>query len=119
MLAAPSIPPAADDCTARRHVIVTRHAGARQWLQAQPGLRHAECIEHLDDIHLRPGDRVFGLLPPQLAASVCAQGAEYWALTMKLPPQARGRELQPAEMDAHGARLVRCEVRIAERGRGP
>ena len=88
---------------------VTRHPGARDWVEAQ-GIAVDSVVEHLDPACLDRGDRVLGTLPVHLAAEVCRKGAEYHHLILDLPPALRGRELDAATMEAAGARLERFEV---------
>lgn len=83
---------------------ITRHPGALEWA-AQEGLTGAECIAHLDLAHIGPGDRVIGTLPVNLAAEVCAKGARYLHLSLRLPAEARGTELSAEEMRRYGASL--------------
>jgi len=100
-------------------LMVTRHAGAVEWLQRHPRWTQgrwprAELVSHLSleaSDRLRPGDRVVGTLPVNLAASVCQQGAAYWHLGFsRMPADARGAELTADDMDAYGATLRRYVV---------
>ncbi|RME81516.1 MAG: CRISPR-associated protein Csx16 [Zetaproteobacteria bacterium] len=95
---------------------VTRHEGAVRWAQ-EKGIHVDRIVAHLDDAvleEIQPGDVVIGTLPLHLAAKVCEKGAKYLHLSLDLPPQARGRELTPEEMDRFGARLEAFEVRCCE-----
>lgn len=89
---------------------ISRHAGAIEWLTAK-GYLVDQHLEHLDDQSLHPGDRVVGTLPVNLAASVCAAGAQYVHLTLNLPKAWRGRELSADDMVALGARLEVYQVK--------
>lgn len=90
---------------------ISRHPGAVQWL-AEQGLAVDVCVPHLQACEVAPGDVVIGTLPVQLAAEVCARGAQYWHLQLPLLPLAlRGQELSPEQMSQYGASLVRFEVR--------
>jgi len=86
-------------------VIVSRHAGAVEWLR-----RHGitgRVIEHATAEDVR-GRVVYGTLPLHLAAEAAR------VVTIDLPrlrPEQRGQDLTPAEMDAAGAALVAYEVR--------
>lgn len=91
-------------------LFVTRHPGATDWA-ARRRLAVDRQLPHLDPAEVRPGDRVLGTLPVNLAAEVCARGALFYNLSLDLPPQARGRELSADELAAYGARLERYEVR--------
>lgn len=90
---------------------VSRHAGAREWLERQ-GWPVDRQVEHLSPAQVAAGDRVYGTLPVHLAAALCARGAQYHHLILDLPVEARGRELTADELERFGARLVRfhCEA---------
>lgn len=94
---------------------VSRHAGAREWA-LRSGLRWDAEAVHWEIAHaVGAGDLVYGTLPCQLAAAVCAAGAEYWHLEVPLQADQRGRELSAQELEAAGARFVRYDVRkVAE-----
>lgn len=89
-------------------LIVTRHAGLIAWLE-----RHGivgEVVAHATSDNVR-GRVVYGVLPLHLAALT----AEVVAIDMPgLPPDRRGQDLTPEEMDTYGARLTRYQVRILE-----
>lgn len=81
-------------------LIVTRHAGAVEWLRRR-GIE-GEVLEHASAEQVA-GRRVVGVLPLALAAAA----GEVWAIDLPdLAPADRGRDLTPEEMDAAGARLV-------------
>lgn len=84
---------------------VSRHAGAIAWAQ-QHALSIDAWIEHLDTARLLPGDCVIGTLPIHRVAEVCARGGVYLHLQFDLSAPQRGRELDAADLDALGARLV-------------
>lgn len=91
---------------------ITRHPGATAWA-AECGLRVDHRLTHLEAevlAILRPGDVVAGILPVNLAAAVCARGARFLSLSLDLPPEARGRELDALEMCLYGARLEEYRV---------
>lgn len=100
-----------------RRWFVSRHSGAREWLERQ-GVYVDQQVAHLDPSEVGPGDQVYGTLPVHLAASLCARGACYYHLILDLPFDMRGRELTADELDRCGARLVRfhCEERAAGPG---
>jgi CRISPR-associated protein Csx16 len=50
-------------------------------------------------------------LPVNLAAEVCARGATYRHLSLRLPAQDRGRELSAEELEEYEAELSRYNVR--------
>lgn len=91
---------------------VSRHPGALQWMRAHgPAFeRHLMHIEEDDFQQLGSGDIVIGSLPVHLAARVCAQGAQYWNLSLNMPASARGRELSADELRSMGAALERFDV---------
>lgn len=83
------------------HIIVTRHAGAVEWLRQQ-GIT-GEVISHVNDPAQIRGRTVIGNLPLHLAAEAMIIG------NIDLPnlrPEQRGQDLTAQEMDQAGARLV-------------
>jgi CRISPR-associated protein Csx16 len=90
--------------------VVTRHAGAAEWVQSRLG-QPVRVTPHLHADAIEPGARYHGVFPLNLAATICRAGAECWAIAMDVPPALRGQELSAAQLDALGARLVRYEVR--------
>lgn len=94
---------------------ISRHLGALEWLNAQH-IAVDRQLSHLEGERLEPGDRVIGTLPVHLAWHVCQQGAEYWHLTLDMPAEWRGRELNAEQMQASKARLERFVItRLPER----
>lgn len=88
---------------------VSRHPGAIEWAARQK--LAVDCfVPHLDTVLVQPGDTVIGSLPVNLAATVCAAGANYWHLSMYLPEQMRGVELTVDDMVRYGARLVAYQI---------
>lgn len=86
-------------------VIVSRHAGAVEWLRRQ-GIK-GKVIAHAtaDDVR---GCEVYGNLPLHLAA----EAASVTIISLPdLRPDQRGKDLSPAEMDTTGAHLESFEVR--------
>jgi CRISPR-associated protein Csx16 len=94
--------------------LVSRHQGAVQWVRAQ-GWAVDEVVPHLDPDIVGEGDRVIGTLPVHLAAAVCARGGRYYHLELDLPPDKRGAELTPGDMNACGARVREYRVLPGER----
>ena len=47
---------------------------------------------------MSPRDTVMGSLPVNLAAEVCARGARYMHLSLRLPAAWRGRELSASQL---------------------
>lgn len=89
--------------------LVTRHPGAVEWAERK-GLHIDRRIPHLDPAILQPGDCVLGTLPVHLAARVCARGARYLHLSLDIPPEVRGQELDANTLDACNARLEEYRV---------
>jgi CRISPR-associated protein Csx16 len=83
---------------------VSRHPGALEWMRQQRILfdRHET---HLDIGAIQAGDTVIGSLPVNLAAEVCARGAIYRNLSLRLAAADRGRNLSAAELEAYEAIL--------------
>jgi len=88
---------------------VSRHSGAVEWARRQ-GVEVDRVIPHLQPETVEPGDVVIGSLPVNLAAEVCARGGTYRHLSLRLPPDMRGRELTADELDTLGARIETYHV---------
>lgn len=84
--------------------LVSRHAGAVEWIKQQ-GISIDQQVAHLDIELIQAGDCVIGTLPIQLAAAVCARGARYLHLSVQLPFELRGQELDSATLTRLGATL--------------
>jgi CRISPR-associated protein Csx16 len=91
---------------------VSRHHGALSWIRKH-GIAFDRHVPHLDMDEIHPGDVVIGSLPVNLAAEVCAQGAIYRHLSIKLEAADRGRELSAEEMDKYDAVLATYEIKRA------
>jgi len=89
--------------------LITRHSGARQWVQEEGIVVDAQ-LDHLEVDQVRAGDIVVGSLPVNLAAEVCARGGRYFHLSLELPFDWRGRELSPGDMRHFGARVEEFRV---------
>lgn len=89
---------------------VSRHPGAVEWARRN-GLAFDRHVAHLDAGEVAAGDTVIGSLPVNLAAEVCARGAEYWNLSLRLAPQDRGRELSAEELQAYNIVIERYGIR--------
>ncbi len=89
---------------------VSRHPGALAWAR-QNGIAFDRHVAHLDTIRISAGDKVIGSLPVNLAAEVCARGAEYWNLSLRVAEQDRGRELSAEELQAYNATMEHYEIR--------
>jgi len=81
--------------------IVTRHAGAMEWI-AKHHLEFgdAEVIAHADVGDLK-GRRIIGMLPIHMAA-MCK---EYWHLEMTVPADRRGTEISCEDMENFGCKI--------------
>jgi CRISPR-associated protein Csx16 len=88
---------------------VSRHPGALQWAQ-QNRIDFDHTVEHLDMARVQAGDRVIGSLPVNLAAEVCALGAEYHHLSLQLPHELRGQELSAEQLAGIGAHLQQYRI---------
>lgn len=83
---------------------ITRHEGAVDW--AKQSLPESIWREALDPEQIQPGDRVYGVLPVDLAARVCEKGARFYALVFDRDAWTRGTELTAAELERRGAHFV-------------
>ena len=103
----------------RFHRVITRHAGAADWVGQQLG-QEVHASPHLELGEVEPGGSYYGVFPLNLAAAICAKGSACWAISVNLPPALRGQELSAGQLDELGAELVRYEVRaIAALGPQP
>lgn len=84
--------------------LVSRHPGAVEWIYQQ-GISIDQQVAHLDINQVQAGDCVIGTLPIQLAAEVCARGARYLHLSVQLPFELRGQELDSSTLARLGAQL--------------
>lgn len=89
---------------------VSRHSGALDWAR-QNGIAFDCHVAHLDTGKIGAGDTVIGSLPVNLAAEVCACGAEYWNLSLHVLEQDRGRELSAEELQGYNAIMEHYEIR--------
>lgn len=89
---------------------VSRHPGAVEWA-ARQGLSVDRQVDHLEIDQIQPGDAVIGILPIHLAAKVCARGARFYNLSIDVPLQWRGKELDADALERFGARLEAFEVK--------
>jgi len=94
--------------------IVTRHPGAVAWLKSK-GFE-GEVVAHLTPEMVDEGDVVIGVLPVHLVAELKEKRARVIILVLpQVPPEKRGQELSPEEMDRFGARLLEVEeLRLKE-----
>jgi CRISPR-associated protein Csx16 len=89
---------------------VSRHPGALEWMHRQ-GIDYDRHVTHLDTENIRAGDTVIGSLPVNLAAEVCARGAAYGHLSLRLVESDRGRELSAEALHAYNAAIELYEIR--------
>lgn len=92
--------------------LVTRHAGAKDFA-GRLALAPFVMVEQADAAflaRLAPGDEVYGNLPVEMAAQVCASGAAFHALILPAARDQRGREFTADEMLAQGAAFRRYSV---------
>jgi CRISPR-associated protein Csx16 len=89
----------------RKPIIVSRHAGAIEWLRRR-GIE-GDVLSHVDYPQVVRGKLVVGNLPFHLAAEAEVVGV----IEMPdLPAEARGRDLSADEMESYGARLAWYKV---------
>jgi CRISPR-associated protein Csx16 len=89
---------------------ITRHKGATTWAK-EWGLKARKVeMENFDPEIVGPGDVVMGTLPVHIAARVNERGGHYWHLTMNVPQESRGKELNAEQMRQFGARLEEFQI---------
>lgn len=88
---------------------VSRHPGALHWMKKN-NIHFDIQMNHFDPMMVQAGDVVIGSLPINLAAQICALGAEYQHLSLFVPKHARGKELSAEELDTYSAKLERFQV---------
>lgn len=111
--AATPLPPSEEQPPApsRRIVLVSRHAGAVQWLRNVLQAPQAECVAHMDGTDaLRRGDCVAGTLPLHIAAMLCARGVEVLGLDLPVSQAQRAQVFGADDMQRIGAHLTRYRV---------
>ena len=95
-----------------RVVIVSRHAGAVEWLR-QKGIE-GEVVPHLAqaDIEGAGEETIFiGIFPVVLAVRIVQAGHRCWAIDLPLlQPEQRGKELSAGEMELAGAQLLELQL---------
>lgn len=84
---------------------VSRHPGALEWLGEVAGVDGIP-VSHLDLAGVSLGDMVYGTLPVDMVADVCAKGAVYIHIRMNLRSEQRGKELSKQDMYDNGASLI-------------
>ncbi|APW46307.1 CRISPR-associated protein Csx16 [Rhodoferax antarcticus] len=91
---------------------ISRHPGAIDWGNRQ-NLLIDRFEPHLDLVLIQGGDIVIGSLPVDLAAQVCARDAAYWHLSLALPFELRGVELNADDLERLGAKIEPFEIKPA------
>ena len=89
---------------------ISRHPGALDWMRRR-GIAFDQHLSHLDMAEVHAGDTVIGSLPVNLAAEVCAKGAIYRHLSLKINANDRGRELSAAELEAYDASIATYNIK--------
>ncbi|MDT8321332.1 MAG: CRISPR-associated protein Csx16 [Xanthomonadales bacterium] len=108
--AAGEVDPERSQVPPARIILVSRHPGARDWLEKQ-GLKFDRQFEHLEPAAIQPRDAVIGTFPIHLAAALCDRGARVIFLSLDLPPDLRGRELEADQLAACNPRLEEFQVK--------
>jgi len=89
--------------------IVTRHHDTVRWIQTATNDNSYKQIEHLNQkiVNLmRPGDRVYGVLPIHLIRELLDRGIKYYQIVLpNIPPEKRGKELNLSELREAGIRI--------------
>lgn len=84
---------------------ITRHPGALQWAISH----HVAFDVHLEHLialdTLESGDVVIGTLPINIVYRINAHGVRYLHLSLEIPPQLRGVELDVAQLKTCKATL--------------
>ncbi len=86
--------------------IITRHAGAIEWLRNNGIEGEIRSSLSGEPDYLRPGDEVVGGLPPLLLHRVMQHRAVPFVVQFPVGTP-RGREMTAEEMDKFGAKLIR------------
>lgn len=93
---------------------VTRHTGALQWADAH-GVAFDVHLEHLLDLEkLQAGDVVIGTLPINIVYQLNVRGIRYIHLSLQIPPQLRGVELNVEQLKQCQATLEEFTVTKAD-----
>lgn len=89
--------------------LVSRHQGAIDFIRSQ-GVEIHQQVQHLNLAEVKVGDVIYGTLPIQLAAAICAKGARYMHLTLNLPFELRGKEISLADLHKTQPKLEEFKV---------
>ena len=90
-------------------LVVTRHAGAVEWLQNY-GFADCEVVNHFTPEMIKAGDVVVGILPLNLVAEVNLKGGRFFALDLVVPAELRGIEMTAEMMTRLGAKIQEYRV---------
>jgi CRISPR-associated protein Csx16 len=97
-------------------IIVTRHAGAIDWLRVKGFV--GDVVTHLTGEWIQPGNTYIGVLPVPIIQQILDAGSRFYLLVIpEVTLAQRDREMTPVEMDAAGAKLIevkRIEVMPVE-----
>lgn len=84
---------------------ISRHMGAVEWAKAN-NIAFDMHLEHLLSVDaLKSGDTVIGTLPINLIAQINALGVRYIHLSLEIPPELRGVELNVEQLNECRATL--------------
>lgn len=100
--------------TTAKTVVVTRHAGAKEWL-ARHGI-DAEVKDHFGDSDMESVDAsttIVGVLPPTMVAEICQRGGRFVALDVRVPSELFKVEMTAELMDELGAKLTGYRVTLS------
>lgn len=89
---------------------ISRHPGAKAWALAH-NLHVDRWADHLDPAEIEAGDIVLGTLPLHIAEKICSLGARFFALTLDIPFEMRGRELSLDSVQRYHGHLEEFIVR--------
>lgn len=89
---------------------VSRHQASIDWMKQQPIQVH-QWLTHLDDeTELKAGDRVIGTLPIQIVDRLCKNLVEYIHLSITVPAEWRGLELNSEQLEECSPTLTAYKV---------
>ena len=89
--------------------IVTRHYSTAEYIKEKMGLSTFIRVDRLSENvlkEIRPGDRVYGILPLYLINMIIEKGAEYYAVVLpKVNPSKWNKELTKSELIESGIEI--------------
>lgn len=92
---------------------ISRHSGAIQWIK-RTNIDIDRFEQHLDTAQVNSGDVVYGTLPVHLAYEVCQRNARYIHLTLDVPLNLRGRELNSEQLEQVCAKLQEFRITLIQ-----